>query len=346
MSAHVRNTWSVLLLAAIAALAAALAVAAFTTGLWYFNRPTGLAAAKVEIEAGMTARHIGDILAKQGLIRSAIAFECLARLRGTAHQLEAGIYELSGSSSKDEILRSLLKAPLLLERLTIPEGLTRHQTAGLIASLSLVDSSRFLSLTEDGDFIKRTGLNASDLEGYLFPETYFFESDATEEEIIAAMLNQFFRVFTDSLFDRLDEMGMSLHEAVTLASLIELEAVAENERPIISSIFQRRLGFDRRLESCATVEYALGVHKQRLTNQDLKVDSPYNTYIHRGLPPGPIGSPGRASILAALFPSDTDYLYFVARGDGTHKFSRTNKEHVAAKRAIRRERRRSRLQSN
>ena len=336
-----------LLLTAVAAVAvAALAMAVSTTGLWYLNRPAGPATANVEIEAGMTARDIGDVLARQGLIRSAFAFECLARLHGPAHQLEAGTYELSGNSATDEILLRLLKAPLRLERLTIPEGLTRHQTAGLVASRSLVDSSRFLSLTEDVDFIKRIGLNTVDLEGYLFPETYFLESDATEEEIIAGMVDEFFRVFSDSLFDRLDEVGMSLHEAVTLASMIELEAVVEDERPIIASIFQRRLEFDRRLESCATVEFALGVHKKRLTNQDLKVDSPYNTYAHRGLPPGPIGSPGRASILAALFPSDTDYLYFVARGDGTHEFSRTNREHVAAKRAIKRERRRSRLQSN
>ena len=347
MAARLQSTWTLLLLAVIICIAViALAISAAASGLWYLNRPIGPVGARVEIEAGMTARHIGDILARQGLIRSAFAFEWLARFHGTAHQLEAGIYELSGSSTTEEILRKLLKAPLQLERLTVPEGLTRHQTAGLIANRGLVDSSRFLTLTENEEFIERTGLNAPNLEGYLFPETYFIESDATEEEIIAGMVAEFFRVFADSLFDRLEAVDMSLHQAVTLASMIELEAVVGDERPIISSIFQRRLKFDRRLESCATVEYALGVHKKRLTNRDLKVDSPYNTYIHRGPPPGPIGSPGRASILAALFPADADSLYFVARGDGTHTFSRTNKEHEAAKRTIRREQRRSRLRSN
>ena len=138
-------------------------------------------------------------------------------------------------------------------------------------------------------------------------------------------------------------IGMSLHQAVTLASIVEREARIPAERPVISAVFQRRLDFNRRLESCATVEYALGVHKKRLTNADLQVDSPFNTYRHRGLPPGPIGNPGRASIMATLFPADTEYLYFVARGDGGHIFSRTNKEHEQAKRTLRLERRRARL---
>ena len=130
-----------------------------------------------------------------------------------------------------------------------------------------------------------------------------------------------------------------MHQAVTLASIIEGEAQIAEERPIISAVFQRRLEFNRRLESCATVEYALGIHKKRLTHSDLQVDSPYNTYRHRGLPPGPIGNPGRASIMATLFPADTEYLYFVARGDGGHIFSLTNKEHERAKRDLRLERR-------
>ena len=140
-------------------------------------------------------------------------------------------------------------------------------------------------------------------------------------------------------------LGFHQPPAVTLASIVGRESLVESERPLMSAIFHRRLDFNRRLESWATVEFALGVHKKRLTNADLRVQSPYNTYRHRGLPPGPIGNPGKASILAALYPPRTEYLYFVARGDGTHAFSRTNKEHEVANRAIKREMRR-RSQAN
>ena len=133
---------------------------------------------------------------------------------------------------------------------------------------------------------------------------------------------------------RLDSIGLNLHQAVTLASIVEREAKAASERPLIAGVFLRRLSLNRRLESCATVEYALGVHKKRLNNADLRVKSPFNTYRHRGLPPAPIGSPGKAALYASLYPEKTEYLYFVARGDGTHIFSRTNVEHEAAKRQL------------
>ena len=153
------------------------------------------------------------------------------------------------------------------------------------------------------------------------------------------MVEQFHSVFADSLYGRLDVIKLDLHQAVTLASIVEREAQAASERPVISGVFLRRLQLRRRLESCATVEYALGVHKKRLTNADLRVVSPFNTYRHRGLPPGPIGNPGRAALLATLYPTPTEYLYFVARGDGTHIFSRTNKEHERAKSKVRRQER-------
>ena len=316
------------------------------TAVWMLDRPVDTStspARRVEVEPGMTARQIGRSLEAAGLVRSAYFFELSARYRGLAHELEAGTYELTSTRTTGEILQALLEAPLQLERITVPEGLTRTQIAGLLQRSGAVDSARFVSLTESRDLIRRLGLGEPHLEGYLFPETYFIKADASEEEIIERMVDEFFEVFADSLFDRLDALGLSLHEAITLASIVEREAVVPEERPIIASIFHRRLGLNRRLESCATVEFALGVHKKRLTNDDLKVESPYNTYRHRGLPPGPIGSPGWASIRAALYPTATDYLYFVARGDGTHEFSRTNQEHVAAKKAIRRQQRRTRL---
>lgn len=318
-------------------------IGAILTLSWMLDRPatsTVSTTNRVEIKSGMTARQIGHVLEETGLIRSAAFFELSARYRDLAHQLEAGTYELRSDQSTNEILETLLEAPLQLQRVTVPEGLTRPQIAAVLARADVSDSARFVALTEDGELIARLGLSEPHLEGYLFPETYFIEEGATEEEIIESMVGEFFEVFADSLYDRLDSLEFSLHEAVTLASIVEREAVVQKERPIIASIFHRRLKLRRRLESCATVEFALGVHKKRLTNADLRVKSPYNTYRHAGLPPGPIGSPGRASILAALYPIETEYLYFVARGDGTHSFSRTNRDHEIAKREIRRQQRR------
>ncbi len=303
---------------------------------WLLDRPAATtptpAANRVEIKPGMTARQIGRSLEEAGLIRSATFFELSARYRDLAHELEAGTYELRSAQSTSDILETLLQAPIQLQRITVPEGLTRHQIGAVLQRAGVADSARFVSLTGSDELITRLGLSEPHLEGYLFPETYFIKEGATEEEIIEGMVTEFFEVFADSLYGRLDSLGFSLHQAVTLASMVEREAVVH-----------RRLKLKRRLESCATVEFALGVHKKRLTNADLRVESPYNTYRHKGLPPGPIGSPGRASILAALYPNDTEYLYFVARGDGTHSFSRTNRDHEIAKRTIRRQQRRARL---
>ena len=320
-----------LVLAAVAAAAGAGAGAAL---LWHLGRPTGGPPVAVTIDAGMSARAIGVRLEAFGLVRSALFFEAAARYRGLAGRLEAGRYRLDGSRSLNQLLDDLLDAPLEMVRVTIPEGLTRLQTAGRLRAAGLADSARFVAATESPELIAELGVEAGTLEGYLFPETYFLPPDVTEEEIARHMVAEFFRVLDDSLAVRLPELGLSLHQAVTLASIVEGEAMVAEERPVIAAIFHRRLGLDRRLESCATVEFALGVQKERLTNEDLQVVSPYNTYRHSGLPPGPICNPGRASLHAALHPPQTDYFFFVARGDGTHEFSRTNREHEAAKRQI------------
>jgi UPF0755 protein len=328
------------------AVAAAVGLAG-AAGISHLNSPMGgHESQRILIHAGMSARHIGEKLERHGLIRSALLFEWTARIRGHAQELEAGTYELGEGKTTAAILEQLRRAPLEMVRVTLPEGLTRQETARLLQREELADSSRFMALTEDAILLRQLGIGAPNLEGYLYPETYFLDLHDTEEEIIRRMVAEFFAVFTDSLYARLDSVGLSLHQAVTLASIIEREAVVARERPVISSVFHRRLQFNRRLESCATVEFALGFHRKRLTNADLKVVSPYNTYAHRGLPPGPIGNPGKASIVATLYPAETEYLYFVARGDGTHSFSRTNREHLAAKRAVKREERRRKTQTN
>ena len=313
---------------------AVLSVTAFVHSL---NGPTGLASSRdVTISGGMSARSIGDILERRGLIRSGLLFELTARWQGVARQLEAGTYRIDGTLPTDRIVAALLEAPVQTRRVTVPEGLTRHAIAGLMQREIQLDSSRFVALTEDESIIAQLGMHTPSLEGYLFPETYFFDQKTMEAGAIRRMVAEFHAVLSDSLANQLGAVGLTLHQAVTLASIVELEAVAAEERPVIAAVFHRRLQLNRLLESCATIEYALGVHKERLTNADLRVKSPFNTYRHRGLPPGPIGNPGLASLRATLFPAGTDYLYFVARGDGRHIFSHTHAEHAKAKRAVRR----------
>ncbi|MDE2743343.1 MAG: endolytic transglycosylase MltG [Gemmatimonadota bacterium] len=322
---------ALLLVAAIALVGAALPLGA----LWYLNQPTyEYPARQIHIPQGANARWIGQLLERENLIRNAHVFVWTVRLKGLGHQLKAGTYQLDGNGTTAAIVQSLLKAPIQTQPATIPEGLNRHQIAAHLQAAGVADSARFIAATEDPHLIRQLGVVAPSLEGYLFPETYFFDLNTDEHTIASLMVDQFHRVFADSLHQRLKEIGLSLHEAVTLASIVEREAVAVEEQPIISGVFQRRLKLNRRLESCATVNYALGTNKKRLTYADLEVDSPFNTYRYQGLPPGPISNPGRTALLSVLYPEETEYLYFVARGDGTHIFSRTNREHERAKRQV------------
>ena len=303
--------------------------------LLYYSQPTGLQSPRtITIPKGISARAIGIVLEREGIIRSGRIFSWTVRLQGLSHRLEAGTYQLDGQQDLLSTVQLLLKAPQRMLKATIPEGLTRHETAGVLARQGIVDSTRFVQLSEDRTFTARLGVDKPTLEGYLFPETYFFSMESNEEVVIQRIVKHFHQTLNNDALARLDSIGLNLHQAVTLASIVEREAKAASERPLIAGVFLRRLSLNRRLESCATVEYALGVHKKRLNNADLRVKSPFNTYRHRGLPPAPIGSPGKAALYASLYPEKTEYLYFVARGDGTHIFSRTNVEHEAAKRQL------------
>ncbi len=296
------------------------------------NRPTGLASKmSVTIKAGTSAKEIGNQLEKLRIIRNRIVFSWSVRLLSKSTSLKAGTYQLSGQQTTLSTIKMLQKAPIVINKATVPEGLTISQTARILEKQGIVDAQRFVQLATDPLFTKSHGIPSSNVEGYLFPETYHFAPSDDEEQVINRMVNQFNKVFNDSLKKLLRQTDLSLHELVTLASIVELEAKEESELTTIAGVFLQRLSLNRRLESCATVEFALGRHKKRLTNQDLRVKSPYNTYRHSGLPPGPIGSPGSLALWSSLNPEATDFLYFVAKGDGSHIFSRTNREHEIAK---------------
>jgi UPF0755 protein len=221
------------------------------------------------------------------------------------------------------------------QRFTVREGLTVREIAESLESDGLVDAERFLELTLTGDFdfdfMGELLGGPYRLEGFLFPETYDVFLTATEEDIINRMLTQWDTVFTDEYRARAAELGFTMLEIMTIASLVEAEAQVPFERPKVSSVIHNRLAIGMQLQFCSTVQFALGERRDRLLFRDLEIDHPYNTYIIPGLPPGPINSPGASSIHAALFPEETDYLFFVVRpgGGGTHNFARTHAEHQA-----------------
>ncbi|NLK72921.1 MAG: endolytic transglycosylase MltG [Clostridiales bacterium] len=291
----------------------------------------------VEIPAGSTTSSISEILVDHGLIRSSFVFKHLSKNKGYDGKYKAGVYMLGYSMSMDEIMDIIVKGTKSgnTVRFTIPEGEYIEQVAAILEGKGLVEKKAFLDVAENGDFeyefLKGIPKGPNRLEGFLFPDTYEVYKDASEWDIINKMLARFDELFKDEYYERAEKLGFSVREIVTLASIIEREALVNKERPIVSSVFHNRLRIEMKLQSCATVQYALGEVKPVLYEKDLQVDSPYNTYIHKWLPPAPIASPGLVSIEAALYPATTDYLYFVAKGDGSHAFAVTHQEHVRNK---------------
>jgi len=301
-------------------------------------------AVQVRIERGLTSSRIADILVEKGLVRSGVAFDAVARMSGVQDKLKAGLYRLSSRMGVFGILRVLAEGRVERVRFTVPEGYDVAEIAGLLEAKGLASRERFLALARGevkGFSVQAGGREFSgNLEGYLLPDTYQVESGVPEETIIAAMV----RRFAELVLPEFDKDGVSdaakalgLHGVVTIASIVEREARIPSDRPIVAAVFYNRLKRHMPLQSCATVQYALGTWKERLSYEDLRVDSPYNTYVVPGLPPGPISSAGLSSIQAALHPADVDYLYFAADEHGGHVFSRTFSEHQRALAPLRRQ---------
>lgn len=298
----------------------------------------------VEVRKGAGAASIAEELAKKTLIRNARAFLRMLRHNGWEGKLKPGLYKIAPGKHAEEIARQIVDHNTWKIKVTIPEGLTLRQIAERIEAAGKAEGGQWLPKSGEvkavasAAYLKKvTGIEIPTkyAEGYLFPDTYFFPAGASSYEIVARMFEELARRFAARHRNEIRQSKLSLHELVTLASIVEREAEVDRERPLIAQVFINRLDIGMKLESCATVQYALPRHKSRLLFADLKVQSPYNTYIHKGLPPGPICSPGEASLLAVLRPQETDALYFVSRGDGTHRFSRTFGEHESAIKEIR-----------
>ena len=289
-----------------------------------------------EVPIGSSSRAIAKRLAEHNLIRSEYAFRLIIKHRGTGKRLRAGTYTLQRNMTLWHIVDEFEKGQVNLVSWTVPEGLTVSAIAQLWETTGFGTAAAFQEATKSPCLLKQYGLEGKTVEGYLFPNTYKFAKRTTAEQVVEMMLKEFKQRWTETFDEEARNLELTQHEVVTLASVIEKEAQVKSERPRIASVFHNRLNQKWRLQADPTVLYALGNPKRLLTRADLSVDSPYNTYKHKGLPPGPIANPGIDSLIAALRPEKTDYFYFVAIGEGKHHFSKTLSEHNRMIRKIRR----------
>ncbi len=310
-----------------------LVLTAFSASLIYFwNTPSENPGREitVEIPGGATFVEAALRLQDAGVIRSIRSFVLLGKIRGLAGKVQAGELLFRTDQTPVEVLDILSSGKPVSYPITIPEGFHVRQIALLLGQKGLAEEDAVNRLAEDAVFTRSLGVPSDRLEGYLFPDTYLFPKGLSEEEILTRMVDRYQKVFTDEMRQRAREMGMTEHQVVTLASIVERETGAEEERTLVSAVFHNRLKRGYRLQTDPTVIYGLEGFDGNLTKTHLRQDHPYNTYTRSGLPPGPIASPGEASLKAALYPAEVNYLYFVSRGDGTHVFSNSLIEHNAA----------------
>jgi len=284
----------------------------------------------IHILQGQGLRAVSKTLIRAGLIENSLKFKLVARFKGFDKHIKSGEYLLSSSMPPLEILKIINEGRVMLYRLTIPEGYSMTQIAEIAEGAGFGDKNAFMKLFTAPDLVSSKGFTGNNFEGYQFPDTYYFPKNAGANSILTAMTERFKSVFTDEWKQRADELDMSVHQVVTLASIIEKETGAVHERPLISSVFHNRLKNNMRLQSDPTVIYGISDFEGNLTKAHLKDKTSYNTYKIKGLPPGPIANPGKESLMAALWPADTKYLYFVAKGDKTHEFSTDLKSHNIA----------------
>ena len=284
----------------------------------------------VVVRPGQGFKALSVMLYNKGLILHPVKLRLFARFHGYDKHIKAGEYLLSDAMTPEKMLQIMMEGKVLLHRLTIPEGYNLRQIAQAVETAGFGTKADFLKTATDPEFAHSLGIDAQTFEGYLFPDTYYFPIDETQKDIIRTMIKRFREVFTAKYKDRTKAVGMTIHQVITLASIIEKETAIEEERPIISSVFHNRLKRKMRLESDPTVIYGIKDYNGNITRKDLESPTPYNTYTIRGLPPGPISNCGIKAIEAALYPADTKYLYFVAKKDGTHYFSTNFEEHERA----------------
>jgi UPF0755 protein len=296
--------------------------------------------ARVTVPSGASMRLAADSLVAAGVIGSAKLFSAYAKVTGRDRSIKAGTYILDRGASWNDIVNALVAGKGIVLTLTIPEGWDLKAIVPAISRVMNVPAAALDSAARDAALIQQLKVPIPTLEGYLFPETYLLPESSAALPIVRRLVAEFERRWKPEWNGQLEKLGMSRHQVITLASIIEKEARVATERPTISAVYHNRLKIGMMLQADPTVLYALGRHENRVLYRHLEVKSPYNTYRNVGLPPGPIASPGSASIEAALFPADVPFLYFVAHPDGHHEFTSTMREHnemVRRMRALRRQ---------
>jgi len=326
---------------AIMLLIAAAAAAVGAAGVWrYLDTPAGSDRIEkyVEIPAGAHFMEVAGILEREGIVKGVRRFRWLAWFKGNETKIKAGEYAFYAAMRPSEVLDRMVRGESRTVRVTIPEGFTMRQIADLLQEKGVAEGGAFLSLVSDPEFARSLGIQGDTLEGFLFPDTYRFTRGMGEKRIATTLVNRFRAVFNEAYRRRLAELSLTPEELVTLASIIEKETAAPDERYLVSAVLHNRLKAGMPLQSDPTVIYGIAGFNGNLTKDDLRKAHPHNTYLTKGLPPGPIANPGEASLKAALYPAAVPYLYFVSRNDGTHQFSITQAEHDRAVAAYQRRR--------
>ncbi|MCG8615153.1 MAG: endolytic transglycosylase MltG [Desulfobacterales bacterium] len=282
------------------------------------------------VSPGQSLNAISRGLAQEGLITDPLRFKILTRYKKAATRIKSGEYNLSPAMTPDRILATLISGRVKLYRFTVPEGLNMFEISTLAEKAGFCDRDYFLALCRDKNFIRKLNLPGHTLEGYLYPDTYHFPKNTDCESVIRKMVRTFQHVFTDVWEQRAKEMGFSVHDIVTLASIVEKETGKAEERPLIASVFHNRLKRKMRLESDPTVIYNVDDYHGRIRYKHLRRKTPYNTYQMHGLPLGPIANPGALALEAVLYPAESNYLFFVSRNDTTHQFSTNLRDHNKA----------------
>jgi len=300
--------------------------------LLYAQSPLGdsKAACTIDIPKGTSFNRIVGILDDAGLVKHKLLFSLLAVTQSAAGHIRAGEYELASSMSPLEILQKLVRGEIKGYFVTFPEDMTLREVAARLASYKLVDEKTFMKLSSDREFLDSLGIAGATLEGFLYPDTYLLDRSMETKEIIRAMVNQFRKRVDAELLNRAKELGFSAEEFVTLASIIGKESGNKEEKPFVSAVFHNRLKKGMKLQSDPTAVYGLNNFNRVIKRKDLNSNTPHNTYRINGLPPGPIANPGIDSLRAALYPAPVNYLYFVSKKDGSHRFSSSLTAHNEA----------------
>ncbi len=291
------------------------------------NKKAGNENIVFEIKNGSNIKQIAKELNNEGIINNPQFFISLAKMLDMDTKIKSGEYLLQKDMYEYNVLMKLYKGEIKLRKLIIPEGFTIYQIASRVKKTFSIDSIAFIKECENKYFLKKYNIKGKNVEGYLFPDTYYFTKGISASQIIEKMLKRFNEQYPDTIFKK-NNFGFGKHEYIILASMIEKEAILDREKPIIAGVYYNRLKKKMLLQCDATVLYALGEAGRIITYEECKIESKYNTYKYKGLPIGPICSPGKSSIDAALNPDKNKYLFYVANGHGGHIFSRTYKEHI------------------